>query len=273
MPVIAGFYFSMLVFSAITPHPPILIPTIGQDSLEQIKKTKEAMQELARDFYVSQPGTVIIISPHGKLLENAFTLNTSPEFTVSFKQFGDLETELKFMGDVELAYQVKEALETEIPLQLISDPELDHGVGVPLYYLGQNTKNIKVVSLGYTSADLKTHFALGQELTEIIRQSPKRIAVVASGDLSHCLTKQAPAPYSPQGKKFDKKLIELLKEKEIDSILNLEPKFIQAAAECGLKSVVILLGVLSEFNYTPQILSYQGPFGVGYLVCNFELSR
>lgn len=263
----------MLVFASICPHPPILIPTIGQESLARLKKTQEAMNELACDFYSVQPETVLIISPHGRLLENAFTINTSPEFNVSFKDFGDLETELKFKGDLGLCYQIRQVLETKTQLQMISEAELDHGVGVPLYYLAKEIKNVKVVPLGYSAAPLKIHFELGRKLAEIIHRIPKRIALVASGDLSHSLTQQAPAPYSPQGKKFDKKLIELLKEKDINNILNLEPKFIQSATECGLKSIVILLGVLSEYNYTPQILSYEGPFGVGYLVCNFELNR
>lgn len=263
----------MLVFSSITPHPPILIPTIGQESLERIKKTKEAMQKLAEDFYAAQIESVIIISPHGQLLPDAFTFNVSSEFTASFKQFGDLETELKFKGDPALAYQIKERLETKISLRLLVNEELDHGVSVPLYYLATSAKNLKISPLGYSLLDLKTHFALGREIGEIIHHSNKRVAVVASGDLSHALTEEAPAGYSEAGKKFDLELVEMLKQKNTEGILNLDKNFIESAAECGLKSIVILLGILNEQNYTPNILSYEGPFGVGYLVCNFELSR
>ncbi len=267
----------MLVFASICPHPPILIPAIGQDNLEQIKKTKEAMQKLAEDFYAAQIETVLIISPHGQLLEESFTLNASSKFTASFKKFGDLETELKFKGDPTFAYQIKERLETKMPLQLTVNQELDHGIGVPLYYLIQPLlnleKQIKIIPLGYSYLDLKAHFSLGRELAEIIHQTKKRIAVVASGDLSHALTPEAPAGYSESGKKFDQKLVEMLKQKNIEGILNLDKNFIESAAECGLKSIVILLGILNEQNYAPDILSYEGPFGVGYLVCNFELNR
>lgn len=263
----------MLVFSSICPHPPILIPTIGQDSLEQIKKTEQAMKDLADIFYASQPETVLVISPHGKLMENAFTLNTAPEFTLNFKQFGDLETELKFKGDIALAYQIKEAIETKVPIQMITESELDHGVGIPFYYLTEHLPAVKVISLGYCLQDNKIHFELGQKLAEIIHKSDKRIAVVASGDLSHALISGAPAGYSPLGKKFDKQLIDLIKNKKINEIINLDKGLVAEAAECGLKSIIILLGILSEQNYTPEVLSYEGPFGVGYLVCNFELNR
>ena len=44
----------MLVFSAITPHPPILIPLVGKENLEQIKATIEAMEKYGFLLVVSQ---------------------------------------------------------------------------------------------------------------------------------------------------------------------------------------------------------------------------
>jgi len=46
-------------------------------------------------------------------------------------------------------------------------------------------------------------------------------------------------------------------------------KLISDAGECGLKSIAILLGILEGIKYEPQILSYEGPFGVGYLTAEF----
>jgi len=45
------------------------------------------------------------------------------------------------------------------------------------------------------------------------------------------------------------------------------------AGECGLRSFCFLLGILeaSGISWQPEILSYEGPFGVGYLVVNFKL--
>lgn len=46
------------------------------------------------------------------------------------------------------------------------------------------------------------------------------------------------------------------------------------AGECGLRSFSFLLGILEEskINWKPEVLSYEGPFGVGYLVANFRLN-
>jgi len=33
-----------LVFAAITPHPPLLIPSIGKDVIKKVDKTKKALE-------------------------------------------------------------------------------------------------------------------------------------------------------------------------------------------------------------------------------------
>jgi hypothetical protein len=49
---------------------------------------------------------------------------------------------------------------------------------------------------------------------------------------------------------------------------------VQAAGQCGLRSLVALGGFLGdEAVRDPQIFSYEGPFGVGYLVAGFGLTE
>ncbi len=99
----------------------------------------------------------------------------------------------------------------------------------------------------------------------------KSVALIASGDLSHRLTPQAPAGFSPRGKEFDEKLISLLKKKDVDAILNMSPELLEEVGECAYRSIIILLGALSNKEWEVEILSYEGPFGVGYLVASFRL--
>ena len=53
--------------------------------------------------------------------------------------------------------------------------------------------------------------------------------------------------------------------------MNMDPKLIKAAGECGLRSIIIMLGIIDSLNTETEVLSYEGPFGVGYTVCNFKL--
>ncbi|MFA5029519.1 MAG: AmmeMemoRadiSam system protein B [Patescibacteria group bacterium] len=260
-----------LVFAAIVPHPPILIPTIGKENLEKIQKTQKAMERLEQDLYASKPDILIIISPHGEVQHDFFTINLSNQYQISFNDFGDFATKLETGGDTILISVNKEKINSRSPINIISEPNLDHGIGVPFYYLGQHLKETKLIPIYFSLLDNLAHLEFGKNLKEAIMGTEKRVAVVASGDLSHCLTENAPAPFSPAGKEFDEKLIALLKNGDTQGVINLEPKFIESAAECGLRSILILLGVLNNISFQSEILSYEAPFGVGYLVANFKL--
>lgn len=263
----------MLAFASICPHPPIIIPSVGGKELNKTQKTVEAMEKLAEDFCSAKPETVIIVSPHGPAQYDQMSITASKELTGDFTQFGDFKTMLSFKNDFETAVAIKEvALKNDIPADLIDCPQLDHGSLVPLYYLTQNYHSSKVIPIAFSFLNLQTHFNFGQAIGEIIKKSDKRISFIASGDLSHKITPDAPAGYSPRGKEFDEKLIALLKENNSEKILNIDPGLIEEAGECGLLSIVILLGVLSELKYNFEILSYEAPFGVGYLVAKANLS-
>jgi len=262
----------MLTFAAITPHPPILIPSIGRENTKRIKKTAEAMEELEKKLVEAKPDTIIVVSPHGALLPDAFSINLNPEYTSNLEEFGDFSTKVKFKTNTALAFRIKELMEDKnIPLTMTSDGFLDHGAVVPLYFLAKKLPKVSVLPIGYSLLDFKTHFNFGDLLKEIILNEDKKIAVIASGDLSHRLTKDAPAGYSPRGKEFDEKLTELITNKNTAGILKMDTDLVEKAGECGLRSILILLGLLERINYTPEILSYEGPFGVGYLVANFKL--
>jgi len=259
-----------LVFTAFTPHPPLLIPPIGQDNLTQVKKTSDAMKDLAEKFKASAPEIVLIISPHGIFSNDSFTINDTSKYTGDFKQFGDLTTKLTISGSPSFAHDLKKQSGDQ-KIEIITKESIDHGSMVPLFFLTQSYKDFSLVQLGFSGLSLDTHYQWGKILKQITNDSSKRIAVIASGDLSHCLTPDAPAGYSPDGKKFDQKILNLLKKHEPQNIVNLDQDLVDSAGECGLRSLTILLGILDNTNFETDILSYEGPFGVGYLVANFAL--
>ena len=173
----------MLKFAAITPHPPIIIPTIGSPpDLVKVSKTIKAMEKLAGIFAKTTPETVIVISPHGPVDFNCFTINQSPTLAGHFYNFGDFQTEILFKNDLELINLIEKECEVaKIPLRKVKIKELDHGTLVPLYYLSKYYPNFKVVPLAYSFLDLETHFQLGKILRKIAEQSKnKRIAIAAS---------------------------------------------------------------------------------------------
>ena len=260
-----------LVFAAIVPHPPILVPEIGKENLTKIEKTKTAMEQLEKDLYAAKPDVLIVISPHGEIDPGAFTINICDNYEINFEAFGNFSTRLNLKGDTVMMTMGKEKINQKTPVNIISEAKLDHGAGVPLYYLARHLPNIVLVPISYSLLDSQSHLEFGKGLKEVISDSDKRVAVISSGDLSHCLTESAPAPFNPAGKEFDEKIIELLKNGESQMIANLDHELIEKAAQCGYRSILILLGVLNNVSYQTEILSYEAPFGVGYLVANLKL--
>lgn len=203
-----------IVFAAISPHPPIILPSVGStQDRAQVKNTIEALEKLGKKFKELNPDSIIISSPHP-----------------------------------------------------------DWGFNVPLFFLAKDFKReIETYLMGLEEP--RFYFEKGKKVYKSKVQSLKsKVAIIASGDLSHCLKEEGPYGFHPDGPKFDKALIEALKKKDIERILKLDEIYPQAG-ECGLRSFCFLLGILeaSGIDYQPEISSYEGPFGVGYSVVNFKL--
>jgi len=154
----------------------------------------------------------------------------------------------------------------------ISSPHPDWGFNVPLHFLNKSKLPIKKILTDSQSP--RVHFERGKKITAGLPRSAKRGssrakrgAFIASGDMSHRLKKNGPYGLHPSGPKFDKEFIKLLKKKDIHGILNMNSRLVEEAGECGLRSFCTLLGALeaARVNWQPKILSYETPFGVGYL--------
>jgi aromatic ring-opening dioxygenase LigB subunit len=61
-------------------------------------------------------------------------------------------------------------------------------------------------------------YQFGTVIQEAVEAIGRRVVFLASGDLSHRLTKDAPAGYHPKGQEFDNLLVELLKKKQVEEI-------------------------------------------------------
>ena len=273
----------MIKFAAITPHPSIIIPTIGTPSdLKKVSKTIEGYKKLAKIFQKTRPDVVIVISSHGPVDYSQFSLVISPTLSGDFGTFGDFETKFEFKNDLEIVDLIAQDCKLKnIPYRLINFPKLDHGVLIPLYYLTKNyDKPLKIVPLACSLLGAKTNFEFGKILHRVCNlkneTKNKRIAIIASGDLSRKSTFSPSAGSSPYDEIFDKNLIEYLRKKKIDKILKMDKELTEKAGKCGYLSMVILLGAISRIRSLIreakfQILSYEAPFGVGYLVANVRI--
>jgi aromatic ring-opening dioxygenase LigB subunit len=249
----------------ICPHPPLLIPEVGGNARNKIAATVTAMERLA--VSVGRPDTIVVISPHADDFGSAHAVKTPPRLTGDFGRFRCPEASYSYDNDVQFAELLLALAGDNRKLRVVPDDGeiLDWGVLVPLSFLQPE----RVVSLSVVGPYAE-HRTLGQLVRRCAEELGRDTLFLASGDLSHALIHGAPAPYDPRGKLFDDEVVGLLGIGDFAGLMRIEPVLLDGAAECGLRSFVALGGFLGDdATVDPEILSYEGPFGVGYLVARF----
>ncbi|OPL10100.1 MAG: hypothetical protein AVO34_12145 [Firmicutes bacterium ML8_F2] len=272
----------MLKLIGIAPHPAIIIPAIGRSELSKVKDTVEGMRSLAARFREAKPELLIIITPHGQVLREGPAVSTQAKLHGDFSQFGFPDIKLRFETDKQFVELLKEETARE-PLKPVfledrysrfSDRyELDHGAMVPLYFLQEAGLDISGLHMTFGYNPYRDLYRFGAALRRAVERRGLPAAVLASGDLSHRLIPGAPAGFSPRGAEFDQKLVEYIRDKKVDELLSFEPELVDEAGECGLRSFIIALGMIAGSDYKTEIFSYEGPFGVGYLVAALHPPR
>lgn len=261
-----------LVFAGITPHAPLLLPTIGKENFAALAKTVEAIKKLEQDLYVAQVETIIVISPHGDALPDSLSIDLNPKYTSNFEEFGDMVTKHEWKSDFMLINGIREYFkEKDLPLVLGSTDYLDYGTSVPLAYLTAHLPQVKVIPIVTSQLDAKKHFELGRELRLEIIRSSKRVALIASADLSAKAGENAPAGFSPRGAAFDEKIAELVSKNTPSGIMDIDDAWIADAATCGGRVLATFFGAMDDYGKSAEVLCYEKPFGVGYLTAQVKV--
>jgi len=249
----------------ICPHPPLLIPEIGGPALAEVESTARALRRLASD--VGEPETLVVISPHSPAVGDAHLVKAAAHLGGDFGSFGCPQVALSFENDlpfVELLLALAGG-DGAVQLEPTTDGVLDHGVLVPLHFLPA----ARVVSLSIVGS-YGEHRALGRLVRRCAEELGRDALFVASADLSHRLTPSASAGYDPRGRDFDERIVELMGIGDFAGLADLDRGLVRAAGECGLRSLIALGGFLGDdATQHPEVYSYEGPFGVGYLVARF----
>ena len=258
---------SCLVFSGIAPHPPIMVPEVGRESIAGVVNSIDAMSELTRRLIHSGAESVILISPHAPLEADAFVTYEGPEVFGDFSHFNAPDTYFSLPVDDELLAAIREVAATkQFELTTLRTHDLDHGTAVPLYFLLRNGWRGKVVTLGYSFLSNDDHVRFGSCIRSAVDQVGRRVAFIASGDLSHRLKPQAPAGYNPDAHIFDEQVVDALRSNAPQRIVDIDYNLRRLAGECGFRSMLVAIGASSELSPSCEVLSYEAPFGVGYLV-------
>ncbi len=271
----------MISLGVLAPHPPIIVEGVGKPAdLAEVADTIKSMKEIDRILAADQPETLVVFTPHGTVFSDAIVIYGDKYLTGSLSRFGhhkkwqwdnDLELVEKIIVDSpEVGLPVLK-MDSSLAAKYRAQDALDHGVLVPLSFFDQKwADRVKLVIIPLSYLPLEELYRFGTVVQKAAEQLNRKVAIIASGDLSHCLKSEAPAGYNPKGLEFDQKIISLIKESNLDELFQLDPVLVEKAAECGFRSLIMLAGTLDRLKYESKVFSYQGPFGVGYGVASFK---
>ena len=260
------------------PHPPLIVPAVGRGQEAAIADTIAAYREVARRVAAHRPDLIVITSPHAPLYRDGFFIADTPEETDSLAAFGQPDERVTTRTDLPFAQDVTARLHRRgIPSAgaPASMADIDHATFVPLHFLEEtiNLDSVTVVRMGLSGLSEADHRFLGRAITEAARALGRRCVLVASGDMSHKLKEDGPYGFAPEGPKFDRTVAEMFAHGNLEGLFGLDAALCDGAAECGLRSFQIMAGALEATGepFASELLSYEGPFGVGYAVAAFEI--
>lgn len=263
------------------PHPPIIIEEIGKDEEKKAKNTIDGVKAISLDIKKKSPSTIIIITPHGPLFSDAVSISIEEELTGSFKKFGNDELKFNYSNNLKLVKEIiNNSYDEDIAVAQVDedfarqyniDKELDHGTLVPLYFVDKEYKDYKLIHITYGILSPNELYRFGTAIERAVKDSDEDVIVIASGDLSHKLSSDGAYAYSPYGKTFDEKIVNIIKEGKMEDIISFDLDLGGRAGECGLRSLMIMAGTIGKYRLETEVLSYEGPFGVGYCTAKIDI--
>lgn len=255
------------------PHPPVLLPEVGRGEEKKIGKTADAYRAAMRRAAALRPDTVIVTSPHAVLYADYFHLSPGAHARGDFSAFGAPQVRVEADYDTAFVEKFSDlAEEADLPAGTLGgrDRALDHGTAIPLHFLNEFWTDYRLVRVGLSGLPPMAHYRLGRLLSRTAEALGRRAVLIASGDLSHKLLAAGPYGFAPEGPRFDREVTRALGAGDFLALLRLDPAFCESAAECGLRSFWIMAGALDGRGVQSELLSYEGPFGVGYGVAAFR---
>ena len=263
-----------IIFTCMLPHPPLIVPTIGRGEERKIQQTIDAYHEAARRIAAYRPETIVLISPHQVMYADYFHISPGERANGDFGQFRAPGEQMAVTYDTAFVEKLCAlAEEKDLPTGTLGerDKKLDHGTMVPLYFVNQYWKDYKLVRVGLSGLPLDMHYELGQCIQETANALNRKVVIIASGDLSHRLKEDGPYGYREEGPAYDARIMDVMGRGDFGELLEFPEDFCERAGECGHRSFTIMAGALDRKKVTAEKLSYEGPFGVGYGICTYNV--
>ena len=85
------------------------------------------------------------------------------------------------------------------------------------------------------------------------------------------MSEDGPYGFDPAGPELDLRIREAVASWDVEALLTMDEEFRERAGEDAVASISFLMGALDSLRVRPRVLSYEGPFGVGYMVAAVDI--
>ncbi len=261
-----------IIYSALVPHSPLLLPRIGKDAHASLAKTTAALEKVKMTLEEKNIETLVLLTTADEHRKHSslFRITVSQNYSAEFTEFGDLLTTWTSPCDAVLGTEIKNDLaHAQIKTTFKSEPCLNYTAGVPLHLLVKpGGMNVLVISPAET--DAHSLFRAGTVIHATLQRSAKRIACIAGGDLAHCSEKNATHEhYAKTCLPFDYMFLDAVQKKRSETLRAFNYADSEKLGACALPVSLVLRGIIEGMEWQPNVLSYEAPFGVGYTVTEF----
>jgi 2,3-dihydroxyphenylpropionate 1,2-dioxygenase len=261
-----------IVAAMVSCHAPALFLRQPGEDPAQLDATIAAMRRLGRVLDETKPDALIVV---GLDHLEAFSLDVSPAFAVVVGpevvgSFGSKQYRVSVHEELARAI-LHGCLKRDFDIAFCHKAFMGHAFVVPFEYVLEERK-IPIVPLFvnvYVPPLPQPHraYQLGRAIAEVVAEHGERIAILASGGMSHY---PGTEKYGDPDFDFDQYLLHVIERGELSSLLSLSSEKLDETGETELLTWFTVFGAIG--NREGKVLSYQPTWHHGLGVIDFPLA-
>ena len=242
----AAVWPQQLVFAGGCSHVPDLLVRPEIDPPEAIERLLGAFAKLDADIGAAKPDVLIVTTDcHFQDFRTAaFAVGTAARHTGSMAFFKRPDLSLDIPGEPTFAGEIVQAIRAQgLEVEDAEQVDLDHGLIVPLRLM-PSTADVPIVPIVTQPARSFSPFGarvFGEALREVIESGQRRVAVLATGGLSHWLD---PGKFGFVDKEFDNYVLDLLRLGRGLELANLEPLPLLEHGQYEILNWIVMLAIV-----------------------------
>jgi aromatic ring-opening dioxygenase catalytic subunit (LigB family) len=241
---------------------------------EQLDQAGRAMNELGKVLDEAKPDVILFL---GADHVETFSVTCVPTFAIvagdtAHAKFAGREHKLSIHREMAEDILSKLVTEHHFDISYSEDAELGHAFSIPFEYVIGN-RNIPVVPF-FTNVYVpplptaRRCAALGAALAQIVKGRKERVAIIASGGMSHF---PGTTKYLHPEFDFDRWLVSQMEAGNIDALLNMSPAQLDEVGNTELLSWAVMFGAIGA--HKGELIDYIPTWHHGLCMMRFMPER